>query len=128
MAGREAPAPVLDAGVLAELAASVGGDRGFVVDLIETYLADGEAQVRAIDAALHANDSAALIRPAHTLKSSSATLGAMRIAGAARALESSGRSGLPGQDAPEALAARLHDEWAEAVAALRAWSAGGEAR
>ena len=127
MAGREAAAPVLDAGVLAELTASVGGDRGFVRDLIETYLADGEAQVEAIDAALDANDSAALIRPAHTLKSSSATLGAMRIADAARALESSGRSGLPPQDAPEALA-RLHDEWAEAAAALRAWSAAGEAR
>jgi HPt (histidine-containing phosphotransfer) domain-containing protein len=126
MAGNEAP--VLDAGVLTGLTASVGGDRGFVVDLIETYLADGEGQVQAIDAALRANDSAALVRPAHTLKSSSATLGAMRIAHAARELESSGRSGLPGQDAPEALAARLHDEWAEAVAALRAWSAAGEAR
>ena len=128
MAGREAPAPVLDAGVLAELVASVGGDRGFVRDLIEAYLADGEAQVQAIDAALHANDNAALVRPAHTLKSSSATLGAMRIADAARELESNGRSGRPGRDTPEALAARLHGEWAEAVAALRAWVAAGEAQ
>jgi HPt (histidine-containing phosphotransfer) domain-containing protein len=128
MGGNDAQAPVLDGEVLAGLTASVGGDRAFVVDLIETYLADGEAQMQAIDEALHANDSAALVRPAHTLKSSSATLGAMRIADVARELESNGRSGRPGRDTPEALAARLQGEWAEAVAALRAWVAAGEAR
>jgi HPt (histidine-containing phosphotransfer) domain-containing protein len=71
--------PVLDEGVLVELAESVGGDRGFVVELIEAFLSDGAQQVTAIDAAHAADDAEALVRPAHTLKSSSATVGAMRL-------------------------------------------------
>lgn len=127
MAGGEAP--VLDTGVLDALAASVGDDRGFVRELIETYLADGEAQVQAIHAALRTDDSAGLVRPAHTLKSSSATLGAMRIAATARDLEMDGRSGRPtGNATPEDLAAGLLDDWHQAAAALREWATSGDPR
>ena len=117
--------PVLDEGVLAELSASVQGDRSFVIELINAYLADGPAMVDAIDAAVAAEDATALVRPAHTLKSSSATVGALRLAATSRELEMAGRSGSvePGSSAS---AAALRADWESAVAALEAWVAGSE--
>ena len=113
--------PVLDEAVLAELTSSVQDDRPFVVELVNAYLADGPAQVDAIEAAVAANDAAALVRPAHTLKSSSATVGAQRLAAASRELEMVGRSG----SVDSASAASLRADWEAAVAALQAWVAGG---
>ncbi len=118
----EPETPVLDAAVLEELAASVGGDREFVVDLIRTYLDDTEGQLAAIEAAVAANDPAALIRPAHTLKSSSATLGAKQLAERARALEIAGRSERI-DDGSRADGENVQGDWREAQAALRAWMA-----
>jgi HPt (histidine-containing phosphotransfer) domain-containing protein len=119
--------PVLDEGVLAELSASVQGDRSFVVELINAYLADGPAMVDAIDAAVAAEDATSLVRPAHTLKSSSATVGALRLAATSRELEMAGRSGsvLPGTSAS---AAALRADWESAVVALEAWVAESEDR
>src|SRR5919106_789484 len=74
-----ADASVLDDAVLAELLTSTGEDVAFVRDLLETYLAETPEQLDAIRAAVASNDAAGLVRPAHTLKSSSATLGAMRL-------------------------------------------------
>ena len=116
--------PVLDEAILAELSASVQEDRAFVVELINAYLADGPAHVDAIEAAIAADDAAALVRPAHTLKSSSATVGAQRLAAASRELEMAGRSGSIGA----ALAATLRADWDAAVAALGAWLAREGAR
>ena len=42
---------VLDGGVLDELRASVGGDEGFVRDLVTTYLAEGHAHMAQVAAA-----------------------------------------------------------------------------
>ena len=116
--------PVLDEAVLAELSASVQGDRSFVVELINAYLADGAAHVDAIEAAIAADDAAALVRPAHTLKSSSATVGAQRLAAASRELEMAGRSGSIGS----ASAATLREGWDAAVVTLGAWIAGEQSR
>ena len=112
---------VLDDSVLAELSASVQGDRAFVVELVNAYLADGAAQVDAIEAAVAADDATSLVRPAHTLKSSSATVGAMQLAAASRELEMAGRSG----SLESASTASLRTDWDAAVAALQAWVAGG---
>ncbi len=122
----EPDSATLDATVLDELLASVEGDRDFVVELIEAYLADSASHVEAIDAAVAAGDTEALVRPAHTLKSSSATLGASRLAATARELELTARSGsLAG--AGEDAAKRVHDEWTTTSEALRAWVAEGGA-
>jgi len=59
---------------------------------VDTYLADGDAQVRALRDA-PAGDLAALVRPAHSLKSSSASIGAMALAGRCRSLEADARAG-----------------------------------
>ena len=120
MTGPEAG--ILDEAVLDELRASVQGDRAFVVELIDAYLVDGAAHIEAIGVAADAEDADGLIRPAHTLKSSSATLGAGRIATTARELEMLGRSGTLGSGV-DGLVGRVRDEWPATTAALRAWAA-----
>jgi HPt (histidine-containing phosphotransfer) domain-containing protein len=110
----------VDAGVLAELMASTGDDIGFVRELIQTYLADTPVQFEAMTAAVEADDAAALVRPAHTLKSSSATVGVMRLSSIARELEMAGRSGSLDVGARARLdAARA--EWHTAAEALDAY-------
>jgi HPt (histidine-containing phosphotransfer) domain-containing protein len=119
----DAEKPVLDESVLTDLNATTGDDPAFVRDLVETYLADAPMQLGGIDAAIAADDTEALIRPAHTLKSSSATVGAMRLAEVSRTLEMTGRSGrLDASTRDNAASART--EWLSVEAALRAWLAG----
>ena len=115
-------AEVLNEGVLDELRASVQGDRAFVVELIEAYLVDGAAHIEAIGAAADARDADALVRPAHTLKSSSATLGAARLSTTARELETLGRSGALDSTVGD-LVGRVREEWPVTAAALRGWAA-----
>ena len=118
-------APVLDVAVLDELLVSVQGDRSFVVQLIEAYLGDGKRQLEEIVAAVANADAAALVRPAHTLKSSSATVGAARLASMARSLEHAAREGH--SDDAHGSGQALPTAWSDAVDALRAWMAGGRA-
>jgi HPt (histidine-containing phosphotransfer) domain-containing protein len=115
--------PVLDEGVLDELAESVGGDRDFVVELIDTYLTDAAQHVAEVEAAIGGSDATGLVRPAHTLKSSSATLGAARLAATARRLEMAGRAEALGDGVRDELA-QLRDDWAAAETALRSWRDG----
>jgi HPt (histidine-containing phosphotransfer) domain-containing protein len=116
--------PVLDDVALTELSASVQGDRSFVVELIDAYLADGPAHVDAIEAAVAADDAVALVRPAHTLKSSSATVGASRLAARSRGLEKAGRTGVIGPEARDS-AGWIRAEWEAAATALRTWADSG---
>jgi HPt (histidine-containing phosphotransfer) domain-containing protein len=85
--------PILDDVVLDELRAATGGDEEFIVDLVETYVEEGAVNLDEMVAAAAASDPAAIVRPAHTLKSSSASLGAMRLSAIARAIEEAGRAG-----------------------------------
>jgi HPt (histidine-containing phosphotransfer) domain-containing protein len=116
----EAGSPILDATVLDALRESVGGDDAFVADLVETYLGDAPIQLEAIRAALGAGDAEALVRPAHTLKSASFTVGAMRVGDLGRELEMRGRNGdvEPGTDG-----SAVSDTWTETEHALRSWLA-----
>ena len=100
--------PLVDEDVLAELLSSTGDDPAFVRELLETYLAETPDQLAAISSAIEADDAAALVRPAHTLKSSSATLGAMQLSALGRELEMAGRS--------ESLRPEVAD-WRDAAAA-----------
>ena len=113
-------ADLLDEGILADLMASTGDDIGFVRELIQTYLTDTPMQFHGMSEAVDADDAAALVRPAHTLKSSSATVGAMRLSSLARELEMAGRSGsLDGSARIGLDAARA--EWQAVAAALDAY-------
>jgi len=83
------PDETLDRAALAELLETVGGDREFLVELIETYLGDSPAQFAALRTGLAAGDEVAVRRAAHTLKSTSASFGATRLATMSREIEAS---------------------------------------
>jgi two-component system, sensor histidine kinase and response regulator len=115
------PGLTLDLAVLAALSASVGDDDAFVADLVETYLDDGATQLEGIGQAVKAGDAEALVRPAHTLKSASLTVGAARLGEISRGLEQLGRSGTTAGAGD--LAADARAEWEGVVPALRSWLA-----
>ena len=115
----------LDTSVLSALYDSVGGDDAFVADLVETYLTDGADQLAAIDTAVRARDADALVRPAHTLKSASRTVGASRLGELSRQIEMLGRA--RSTTGAAELAAEARSEWADVEAALRAWLSDGAA-
>jgi HPt (histidine-containing phosphotransfer) domain-containing protein len=113
--------PVIDAGILDHLLAITGGDVEFLDELVDTYLEDGQAQVAALEAAVVANAIADLVRPAHTLKSSSANVGASRLADACRDLEAGARAGAV--DDPQGRVAAIaagFDEARDRLLAIRA--------
>ncbi len=119
---------MVDEKVLQELQASVGGDRGFVRDLIDAYVTDSAGQLEAIEAALAAGDAEALVRPAHTLKSSSATVGAMDLSSLARTLEMAGRFGTLGDAETRAAAEQLRGAADATMTGLRTWIDGADGR
>jgi HPt (histidine-containing phosphotransfer) domain-containing protein len=111
-------APVLDEAVVEELRASVGDDEAFIIDLVETYVTEGATNLDDILAAAAASDPVAVVRPAHTLKSSSASLGAMRLSAIARGIEAAGRDGVSDGLAEDAELAR--SAWLETLEAFTA--------
>jgi HPt (histidine-containing phosphotransfer) domain-containing protein len=109
-------APVLDHGVLSELRASTGDDQAFMIELVEAYVSEGTTHMDGLLAAAAAGDAAAVVRPAHSLKSTSASLGAMRLSAICRAIEEAGREGrAEGLDANAELAQAT---WAATLAAF----------
>jgi HPt (histidine-containing phosphotransfer) domain-containing protein len=111
-------APVLDTAVIAELRAATGDDDEFIAELIESYLAEGQANVDSLSAAAAQSDLAVFTRAAHTLKSTSATVGALRLSELCRGLEEAARSGRAEGLSGEA--ERVQATWLETVAALTA--------
>ena len=109
--------PILDMAVLAELRASVAGDEAFVRELAAAYLAEGTDHLAAIAAAAGAGDAAAIVRPAHTLKSSSAALAAARLAAQCRQIEFGGREG---RVASAAEVETVRATWQATIEALKA--------
>jgi len=69
------------------------GSSGVYAQIIQTYLSDAASLVAQIKAAVAANDAASLTRHAHTLKSTSLSLGATRVSAVARELEAAAKSG-----------------------------------
>jgi len=83
----------IDRAVLAGVLDSVGGDRDFLAELIETYLDDSPRLLEAMHTALAAGNADDFRRAAHSLKSNSASLGAMPLSRMARGLEELGKAG-----------------------------------
>lgn len=84
---------VLDLGGIERLLEITGGDAAFVDELIDTYIEDAAAQIEALRAAAKAGDVAGLVRPAHSLKSSSDNVGAAALTSLCRSLEAEARGG-----------------------------------
>ena len=56
-----------------------GGELKLVDELVDTYIEDGRSQVEGLRAALDRGDTEALVRAAHSLKSSSLNVGALAL-------------------------------------------------
>ncbi len=93
-AGHGAPSPVLDPAALERLRAlDPDGSRGFVAQVMRTYEA---SLLRYLDVLRQARDAGALKQAgetAHTMKSSSAAVGALAFAAACADLERRAREG-----------------------------------
>jgi PAS domain S-box-containing protein len=94
---REGTAPIVTAAAappgeapvdLAALRDLVGDDTEFQRELIETFIASGDATLAQIVEALNANDLPTVRKSAHSLKGASANIRAQALSAAARELES----------------------------------------
>jgi two-component system sensor histidine kinase/response regulator len=72
--------------------AQVEGEPDLVVELIDLYLEDSSSKLAAIREAIAKTDEASLRRATHSLRGSSASLGAHRLAALCRELEQIGFS------------------------------------
>jgi HPt (histidine-containing phosphotransfer) domain-containing protein len=111
------PDDVLDEAVLGNLLETVGGDRTFLAELVEAYLGDSPGLLQAMPAALQADDRTALRRAAHTLKSTSASLGATAFAAMCREVETNALEAEPAW--LEARIQAVTDAYAPVAAALQ---------
>jgi HPt (histidine-containing phosphotransfer) domain-containing protein len=84
---------ILDPDAFDHLLDITGGELEFVDELIDTYLEDAVAQLEAMRTAADAADIGAIVRPAHSLKSSSANVGAKALESLCRSLEADAGSG-----------------------------------
>ncbi len=84
---------VINFQVLDELVTMLGNDIEFASGLIHDFLEDGEELLGNIRSALEGGNASELERAAHTLKSSSATFGAIEAAQLCKELEDHGKQG-----------------------------------
>ena len=93
---------VIDGATLRELETMLGEDPGFFRGLLQEFLEDAERLVATIRTASEEGTFEELQRAAHTLKSSSATFGALSFSALCRELEEDGHAG-----GPEGLASKV---------------------
>ena len=109
----------LDQSVLASLRELQDeGDPDIVAEVGGLFLKHSPDKVKAILEALETGDAKGLYLAAHSLKSSSAYIGAMRLSALAKDLEMMGRSGT--LEGARNLAKRLQEEFDLATKALQA--------
>ena len=96
----------IDPEAFARLVEMTGGELDFVDELVDTYLADGEQIVEQLRDAAARDAIGDLVRPVHSLKSSSLNVGALRLGEQCRTLEEAARNG----EVPHAA------EWVERIA------------
>jgi HPt (histidine-containing phosphotransfer) domain-containing protein len=112
---------VLDMHVVQALR-ELGGDDdpGLFDEVVELFLTDSKSNVGKLVAALAQRDAATMQRIAHTMKSSSANVGAMRLSKLCFEIEKLGRAGTcEGAQALVGEAAKHFEEVSAALSALR---------
>ena len=85
--------PAIDPDAFARLVEMTGGEMDFVDELVDTYLDDGAQILEQLRDAAGRGAVADLVRPVHSLKSSSLNVGALRLGEQCRTLEEAARSG-----------------------------------
>ncbi|MDJ0703977.1 MAG: response regulator [Leptolyngbyaceae cyanobacterium MO_188.B28] len=109
---------VLDPQVLQAFRVTMGADAGELMNqLIDTYLSESPKVMEAIEQAAIQADAAALDISAHSLKSSSAALGAIRFSELCKQLESMGRKGQTTDSVP--LVKQLKVEYGKVETAMQ---------
>jgi HPt (histidine-containing phosphotransfer) domain-containing protein len=108
---------VVDRASLESLVAAAGGDRSFLVELIDAYLEDSPLQLAAMQRALQELATEDLRRAAHSLKSNSASLGATSLAAQCKDMEDIGHRGAF-SEAAQGLA-RVQREYEKVARALQ---------
>ncbi len=109
----------LDQKALDELRAlDPDGSSGLLAQIIVSYLSDAAKLIQQMQGALAAKDVTTLTRGAHSLKSTSLTVGAVRVADIAKELEMAGKSGT--LDAAPLFLTALTAEFAAAEGLLQA--------
>jgi HPt (histidine-containing phosphotransfer) domain-containing protein len=86
-------ASTLDQTELKRLEKSMGGDTAYVAEIIDAFLVDTPRLLLDLRQAMEQKQGDSLRRAAHTLKGSSASLGAMTLASLCQELEALGKSG-----------------------------------
>jgi CheY-like chemotaxis protein/signal transduction histidine kinase/HPt (histidine-containing phosphotransfer) domain-containing protein len=115
-------APTIDPEVLASLKELGGDDARIFVEIVDLFLADTPARMRALECAQESGDLEAVAAAAHALKSSCGNLGAMALYGLFRDIESLGRNG--DVDSVASLIPRVRSEFVRVEVALRRESSG----
>jgi len=120
--------PSIDAQILQNLREYDDEDDPFVDILIETYLNEAPQHLDGIRVAVQSQDAKLLKESAHTLKSSSAQLGAMQFSQLCKEIEYMGRAGMESDsteiecfvtDAAAQRFSELEKEWQRVETALR---------
>ena len=88
--GTSAGAPPIDRRILSELAQDLGPD---LSELLDTFLHETADLLSTVEQSISKDDASMLYRAAHTLKSSSGTVGALGLSTLAKTLEDLGRTG-----------------------------------
>jgi HPt (histidine-containing phosphotransfer) domain-containing protein len=111
---------VIDAAAFQQLFDSVGGDREFLGELLQTYFDDAPALLATMQSAVSAGNTEALRRAAHSLKSNSASFGAMSLSGLCKSVEDMAKTGT--LDGAGVQIAAAEKEYARVVVRLKALS------
>ena len=110
--------PAISAAEYESLVEMVGADMPeILVDLLDTYLEESAGLVGEIQGGTAVGDLESVMRPAHSLKSSSASIGAMHLSKLCADLEAHLRGSLPGLDVPEQ-SRQIVNEFARVESAL----------
>jgi HPt (histidine-containing phosphotransfer) domain-containing protein len=99
-----------------------GTDKGFVLELIDTFLDDAPKMLAELQDSLVSKNAEVFRRAAHSLKSNSASFGAMHLSTQAKELEMIGKAG--NFDEVGGKLAALTTEFDRVQAALREWQHG----
>jgi HPt (histidine-containing phosphotransfer) domain-containing protein len=114
--------PIVDADVIQSLK-DLGGDEdpGLFVEVVDLFLADAQKRLQVLERALASGDVKLLERTAHSLKSASANVGALRFSKLCFEIELRGRQAkTDGVCELVGEAARLYAESRSALEALKA--------
>jgi CheY-like chemotaxis protein/HPt (histidine-containing phosphotransfer) domain-containing protein len=107
---------VIDQKAFDELVASTGGDAEFLGELLDTYFTDAPMLIAQMRTSLASSDAETFRRAAHSLKSNSASLGALMLSAVAKDLEMMGKAGI--LEGASAMIGQVELEYARAKAAL----------